>query len=182
CFNVGIPGAGVNREYSMYSGADEPYLEFLIRKQEDGIVSPYLAELRKGDFIEIDGPYGEFCLKNTVRPEQHYLFLATGTGIAPFHSFVKTYSELNYTIIHGIRYPEEQYQYADYKDGNCISCISKNIVGKTSYRLTDYIMKNPVAPESIVYLCGNRNMIIDAFEILRAQHVPGDNIYTEVFF
>ena len=27
CFNVGILGAGVNREYSMYSAADAPYVE-----------------------------------------------------------------------------------------------------------------------------------------------------------
>ena len=49
-------------------------------------------------------------------------------------------------------------------------------------RLTEYLQKHPAQPDSIVYLCGNRSMIIDAFEILREQGVPGNNLFTEVFF
>ena len=39
CFSVGPKGLGVNREYSMYSGAEAPYLDFLIRGVERGVVS-----------------------------------------------------------------------------------------------------------------------------------------------
>ena len=182
CFNVGVPGAGVNREYSMYSSADAPYLDFLVKEVEGGLVSPALSGLKIGNMVEIDGPYGEFCLKQPINPDQHYLFLATGTGIAPFHSFVETFPNLNYTLLHGIRNPNEQYHASDYQSGRYIPCISKNAEGLPSYRLTEYLIKNPANPTSIVYLCGNRNMIIDAFEILRNQGVPGNNLYTEVFF
>jgi ferredoxin--NADP+ reductase len=182
CFNVGMLGAGVNREYSMYSDADAPYLDFLIKEVEGGLVSPALKRLQPGDPVEIHGPYGEFCLKQHVSPEQHYLFIATGTGIAPFHSFVKTFPSLNYTILHGVRNPLEQYDASSYDKGEYIPCISKNIEGQPSYRLTEYLSRCPATPSSIIYLCGNRSMIIDAFEILRAQEVLGDNLFTEVFF
>lgn len=182
CFNVGIPGTGVNREYSMYSAADAPYLDFLIKEVENGFVSPVLKGLQPGDYVEIDGPYGEFCPKQPINSGQHYLFIATGTGIAPFHSFVKTFPNLNYTVLHGIRNPHEQYQADDYGQGRYLPCISKNHEGQPSCRVTEYLIRHPVNPASIVYLCGNRNMIIDAFEILRGQGVPGDNLYTEVFF
>jgi ferredoxin/flavodoxin---NADP+ reductase len=182
CFNVGIPGAGVNREYSMYSAADAPCLDFLIREVEGGMVSPALKALGPGDHVEIDGPYGEFCLNRPINPQQHYLFIATGTGIAPFHSFVKTFPNLNYTVLHGIRESREQYHMSDYVQGRYISCISKNVEGQPSFRVTEYLLRHPANPGSIVYLCGNRSMIIDAFEILREQGVPGDNLYTEVFF
>lgn len=182
CFNVGILGAGVNREYSMYSAADAPYLDFLIKEVEGGLVSPALKRLQPGDPVEIHGPYGEFCLKLHVSPEQHYLFIATGTGIAPFHSFVKTFPSLNYTILHGVRNSHEQYHASGYAQSQYIPCISKNIEGQPSYRLTEYLNKFPATPSSIIYLCGNRNMIIDSFEILREQEVPGDNLFTEVFF
>jgi len=182
CFNVGVPGAGVNREYSMYSSADAPYLDFLVKEVEGGFVSPALKSLQPGDLVEIDGPYGEFCLNPPVNSDQHYLFLATGTGIAPFHSFVETLPNLNYMVLHGIREPHEQYHENDYAQGRYIPCISKNVAAQPSFRLTEYLIRHPADPGSIVYLCGNRDMIVDAFEILREQGVPGDNLFTEVFF
>ena len=182
CFNVGLPGNGVNREYSMYSNAVAPYLDFLIKEVAGGYVSPALNKLKVGDSVEIDGPYGEFCLHGAVDSSRRYLFLASGTGIAPFHSFVQTYPELDYTLLHGIRHTQEQYHAQDYRPGAYIPCISKNAPGQPSMRVTDYLRQHPAAPDVIVYLCGNRNMIIDAFEILRDQGVPGDNLFTEVFF
>lgn len=181
CFNVGLPGTGVNREYSMYSAADAPYLDFLIREVDGGCVSPALKYLATGDSVEIDGPYGEFCL-NAPQSNQHYLFLGTGTGIAPFHSFVGSYPSLRYTVLHGVRNQNEQYGLGDYALGSYVPCVSNNTQGEPSMRLTEYLQKHPVQPDSIVYLCGNRSMIIDAFEILREQGVPGNNLFTEVFF
>lgn len=182
CFNVGIPGGSINREYSMYSDANGDYLDFLIKVVEDGSLTPKLQKLKVGDLVEIDGPYGQFYLHNPLDKARKYSFLATGTGVAPFHSFISTYPSLNYRLIHGVRYPNEQYEFKDYADESYIPCISKNDAGSKSMRLTDFLKENPVGPSEIVYLCGNRNMIVDAFQILRDQGVPGDNLFTEVFF
>ena len=95
CFSVGPKGLGVNREYSMYSGAEDPYLDFLIRRVERGVVSAALRNVRVGDEVEIGGPYGEFCLQESVS-DRRYLFIATGTGIAPFRSYVKTSPSLDF--------------------------------------------------------------------------------------
>ncbi len=182
CFNVGLPGTSTNRESSMYSGANDDYLDFLIRTVEGGCVSPVLRGLKAGDSVEINGPYGEFCLREPVDTSRPHVFLASGTGIAPFHSYAATYPGLNYKVVHGVRHVEEQYGAADYPSGSYIPCISKGGPGHEAMRVTDYLRKSPVSPDSVVYLCGNRNMIIDAFEILREQGVPGDNLFTEVFF
>jgi ferredoxin--NADP+ reductase len=182
CFNVGLPGSGVNREYSMYSGAEAPYLEFLIRAVDGGSVSVGLQQLLAGSHVEIDGPYGEFCLQGPIDRSQEYLFIASGTGIAPFRSFVKSYPDLNYRIVHGVRERAEAYGAVEYLNDCYVPCISTGEAGHPGMRVTDYLQKNPVNPESFVYLCGNRNMIIDSFEILRDQGVPGDNLFTEVFF
>jgi ferredoxin-NADP reductase len=182
CFNVGIPGGSINREYSMYSDANGDYLDFLIKVVEDGSLTPQLQKLKVGDLVEIDGPYGQFYLHDPLDKSKKYTFLATGTGVAPFHSFISTYPSLNYRLIHGVRYPNEQYEFKDYADESYIPCISKNNAGSKSMRLTDFLKENPVGADEIVYLCGNRNMIVDAFEILREQGVPGNNLFTEVFF
>lgn len=180
CFNVGIPGLDVNREYSMYSAADDSYLDFLIRVIEDGLVSSQLKKLKVGDLVEIDGPYGEFCISQKDINSK-FVFIASGTGIAPFHSFIKTYPNLNYTIIHGIRYANETYDIGDYAQGKYIACISQNDNGP-SMRVTDYLQFRPVSKDSIIYLCGNRKMIIDSVQILLDQGISGDQIISEVFF
>jgi len=53
-----------------------------------GVASNYLCDLRPGDPVSLSGPNGKrFVLPED--PEAHdYLFLATGTGIAPFRGFV----------------------------------------------------------------------------------------------
>ena len=180
CFNVGVPGMGINREYSMYSPEDAPFLEFLIRVVDGGHVSTRLAELRVGDEIEIDGPYGTFCLPHKTQ-DKKFLFIASGTGVAPFHSFVKSVAGLDYLLVHGIRHPEEACEEQTFDSGCYVPCISQNDRGQ-SKRVTDFVRNNIPKSETMVYLCGNRNMIIDTVEILLENGVRGDQIVTEVFF
>jgi len=183
CFNVGTGVSGVNREYSMYSDANADFVQFLIREVDGGIVSTKLAEMKKGDTVELAGPYGEFCIENTIaRGDEHYTFICTGTGIAPFRSFVQTYGSLNFELIHGIRHEEEQYHAKEYGRGRYTPCISRPANGANTQRVTDYIQRNTLNPNTTVYICGNRKMIAEVFELCRQQGISGSNIFTEVFF
>ncbi|XOJ84582.1 FAD-binding oxidoreductase [Methylophilaceae bacterium Uisw_099_01] len=182
CFNIGLPGLQINREYSIYSAANSKYLDFLIRAVEGGRVSSALQKIKPGDLIEVDGAYGDFCLKDPMNSNQEYLFIATGTGIAPFHSFVTTWPTMNYKLLHGVRFTEECYHANVYKEGSYIPCISKPADGSKGMRVTDYISDNEFSSNIQFYICGNRNMIIDTFEILHNKGISGDNITTEVFF
>lgn len=182
CVNIGCVGSGINREYSTYSGVNDPYLEFLIKEVKGGAVSPKLKRLQEGDEVEMEGPYGLFIIKNPEDRSKKYLFIGTGTGIAPFHSFIKSYPHLDYKILHGIRYAREQYDREDYEPGRYIACVSREKGGDFQGRVTDYLKQNPVDPGTTFYLCGNRLMISDVYDILRKQGVSGSNIFTEVFF
>ena len=181
CFSVGPKGLGVNREYSMYSGAEAPYLDFLIRGVERGVVSTALQNVRVGDEVEIGGPYGEFCLSESVLNNRH-LFVATGTGIAPFHSYIKTFPGLDYRILHGIRLREEAYHATHYESERYLACISRPNGSGSGERVTDRLAHEKIIDDEKIYLCGNRAMIVDVIDILRAKGVSGDNIFTEVFF
>ena len=180
CVNIGIPNSGVNREYSTYSSANDTTVKFLIRRVEDGLVTPQLADCKPGDLLEVDGSYGKFTLEN---PEgKKFVFIGSGTGIAPFHCFVKSYPGLDYKIIHGIRYENEAYNREDYESGRYVSCVSREEKGDYQGYVTGYLKENPPTNDHIYYLCGNRNMINDTYDVLRNNDVSGTNIVTEVFF
>ena len=181
CVNIGLPSDAVNREYSTYSGVDNKYLEFLIKEIQGGVISPALRKLRKGNKISLDGAYGLFIIPQP-EAKQKYIFICSGTGIAPFHSFVKSYPGLDYTVLHGIRAADEQYDKKDYEPKRYIACVSREKRGDFHGRVTDYLRKHPVDPKTICYLCGNSEMISEAYEILREQGVGGTNIITEVFY
>lgn len=181
CVNIGLVGGAVNREYSTYSGIHDDYLEFLIKKVEGGLVSIGISTLKPGDQVTLDGAYGRFTLQDPKK-KQKYVFIGSGTGIAPFHSFVKSYPGLDYQILHGIRSESEQYDKQDYGKNRYFSCVSKGKGGDFSGRVTDYLKAKPFSQKSVYYLCGNHDMINEVYDILRKGNVNGSNIFTEVFF
>lgn len=182
CISLGVFGSGVNREYSVYSGEDAPYLELLVLLVQEGTVSPALARLQSGDPVYVAGPYSDFVLPKQIEPAQKLVFVATGTGIAPFHSFVVTRPDLDYTILHGVRSRDQRYEHEQYPANRYVACVSRERCDLFHGRVTDYFRERPVASESQVYLCGNHKMIEDAFDLLRNQGVRPDNIHSEVFF
>jgi len=184
-FNIGLVDGAINREYSSYSGEKETYLEFLIREVEGGLVSPQLKRLNVGDEVSLDGAYGLFVLDEKKISKNKFLFIGSGTGIAPFHSFVMTYPNLDYQILHGIRESEEKYDYQDYNAKRYVACVSQKPT-KDDYagRVTDYLLANPIKDSGnlICYICGNSEMINDVYDILQEQGINSSDIITEVFF
>lgn len=182
CFNLGLPALAINREYSSYSGVEDASLRFLIREVDGGELSPKLGRLRPGDRVEVDGAYGLFVLDPTRIHHQKYVFIGTGTGIAPFHSFVASYPGLDYLIVHGTRRREEGYGRADYVPDRYVQCLSQEMGGDVRGRVTDYLAEALLPPHALYYLCGNRHMINDVFDLLLARGVSSSHIVTEVFF
>jgi len=169
------------REYSIYSGEQDNFLEILVKEINEGMVSKQLKHLQEGDFIYMEGAVGFFRI-NVSERDRKFLFIASGTGISPFHSFVKTYKKLDYTILHGVKNINEAYERFDYPDERYISCTSKDSKGDFVGRVTDYLIQNRVSDDTLIYLCGNSNMILDVKDILADQRVPRENIRTEVYF
>ncbi|WP_306132045.1 benzoate 1,2-dioxygenase electron transfer component BenC [Roseivivax marinus] len=85
--NVSIPGTGETRSYSFSSKPGSYEATFLIRNLEGGVMSSYLAErAAAGDKVNLTGPMGIFYLRQITRPQ---LWLAGGTGLAPFLSMLE---------------------------------------------------------------------------------------------
>ena len=178
--NVGVANSGVTREYSVYSGEEDDYLEVLVKHVIDGLVTPHLHGLKPGDKVMIEPAIGYFQLPNPL-PQKSILLIATGTGIAPYHSFIKTYPNLNYTLLHGSTTPDETIQPGHY-NGNYQLCTSRSDKGHFAGRVTDWLRQNALDDYSNIYLCGNRNMINEAIAILAEKNYPSKNIHFEAYF
>jgi len=180
--SLGLPGHREQREYSIYSGENEDSLTVLIKEVENGLVSRRLAALEKGDRLHVDGPFGYFTLEAPLKTRAPLLFLATGTGISPFHSFIETHPDLDYTILHGVRHAEELALEKDFDPAKLVSCVSREAGGTFRGRITERLKTLEVKPETHAFLCGNCDMIYEAFDLLRTAGVASDRIYTEVYF
>jgi ferredoxin--NADP+ reductase len=179
--NVGVAGRADMREYSVYSGAGEDCLEILVKEVEGGLVSRRLRRLQAGDEVAVEGPFGFFTMGEQARRERSFLFVATGTGISPFHSFAKSYPRLDYRLLHGVRATSECYEHEVFAD-RVTTCVSRGGGGSFAGRVTDWLRAHPADPSWLCYLCGNCDMIYEAFDILRGQGVPSRQLFAEVYF
>lgn len=180
CFSVGTADTAINREYSIYSGEDDPYIEFLIRRVDDGILTPRLALLEPGDSVYVAGPFGAFCIDETRR-QRSFVFVATGTGVAPFHSFVRSYPQLDYQLFWGVRDESDLVGLDLYATPRMHTAVSRS-VNRPRQRVTDALLTARLSTDAYYYLCGNRSMIVDVTRLLRDKGIPGGNIFMETFF
>ncbi|MFB6103990.1 MAG: ferredoxin--NADP reductase [Halobacteriaceae archaeon] len=77
----------VTRPYSIASPVGDDTLEFCIRRVPGGRLTPTLIDQLVPDTeLTVRGPYGELTLQESSTRD--VVFLATGTGVAPFRSMI----------------------------------------------------------------------------------------------
>lgn len=178
---LGIPGNNQVREYSIYSTEKDSSMEVLIKEVDNGLVSKQLKKLIPGELLEVEGPFGYFTV-NEQHLNRKFLFIGTGTGIAPFHSIAGSYPKLDYEIIHGVRFAQEGYERHNYPKDRYTLCTSRDSNGNFHGRVTEYLKQKTLDSATMVYLCGNCDMIYDVYDLLTTKGIPSANIRTEVYF
>ncbi|HVM93013.1 MAG TPA: FAD-dependent oxidoreductase [Terriglobales bacterium] len=79
-------GEEITRAYSLASPPSNGHIAFCLNRVQDGFMSNHLCSLSEGDEITFQGPFGNFILHPPMRDT---IFIATGTGIAPFRSMLQ---------------------------------------------------------------------------------------------
>ncbi len=79
-------GAEMTRAYSIASPPSENgHFALCLNRVQDGFMSNYLCSLSEGASVALQGPFGNFILRPPMRDT---VFIAGGTGIAPFRSML----------------------------------------------------------------------------------------------
>lgn len=179
---VGLYGELDQREYSIYSGENDDYLQILVKEVLEGNISVKLKTSSVGQLLQVNGPFGSFGPDKYALSSDNLFFIATGTGISPFHSIVRSYPSLDYTVIHGVCYGFEAYDADQYNKNRYILCTSRDTTGDFGGRVTKFLQKYRLKAGALYYLCGNGSMIYEVNHILRDRGVPAENIFTEIYF
>ena len=171
-----------SRPYSIASGSKENELKFLIRKMEGGEVSPWLMNRVPGDPIRITPPFGWFRPGQDIG-ESPFVFLATGTGIAPFLSYMHTFTKPPAHCLFGVRHEADAIGFSKLRD----FCTTQLAVSreKTEHHhghLTDLLGTLPLDQNTHYYCCGLESMVNDTSEWLQDKGVGLMQIHREVFF
>jgi ferredoxin-NADP reductase len=79
-------GEEFTRAYSIASPpSDNGHVAFCLNRVDEGFMSNHLCNLEIGGRVTFQGPFGDFILRPPLRDT---VFIATGTGIAPFRSML----------------------------------------------------------------------------------------------
>jgi ferredoxin--NADP+ reductase len=178
-----IGGERIARPFSFVNAPEDAVLEFYGVIVPQGPLSPQLARLKAGDPLFVaDNPSGFLVLSEVPAAEDLWL-LATGTGIAPFLSILRTGTPWEryrrVILVHAARLASELV-YKDIvlelqsirKQFSYISFVSRekhpgSIAGRIPAAIRDGRLEAaagaPITPErSQIMLCGNPAMLKDA--------------------
>lgn len=106
-----IDGEIVGRPYSLVNAPDQRPLEFYFNVVPTGPLSPRLAALRPQDDILVAPRASGFMIVDELAPGENLWLVATGTGIGPFLSILKTGEPWQrfrrVVLVHAVRLAQE---------------------------------------------------------------------------
>jgi len=80
----------VARPYSLINTPQDSFMEVHFNTVKEGLLSPRLAALQTGDNLQVSDRIGGLLTLDEVPDVPHLWLIATGTGVGPFLSILKT--------------------------------------------------------------------------------------------
>ena len=188
------PAELIKRAYSIAScSCSREYLEFYIALVPSGHLTPRLFALHAGDRVWLSEKIAGLFTLDQVPPGKQLVMVATGTGLAPYMSMLRTQTicgERRIAVLHGARHSWELgYRHElDILTHRCsnftyVPAISRPADehirwhGQTGHiqdvwRSTPLLAKwgaQPTPSDTHIFLCGNPGMIEAMLTILQAE-------------
>ncbi len=186
---------GVNRSMSIASVPEEK--NSILLAHDVGPMGPYskwALAAKPGDTMSFMGPLGIFVLDR--ESPRRKVFVATGSGIAPFYPIAKDYlthgGTGEITLYWGVRHEEDLFwqkeleiltrHYPNFRLLLTLSQGSDTWQGKRGYVREHIFSQEQHLPDTDFYLCGNRDMVREMKEKLNFAGVPPTQIKFELFY
>jgi ferredoxin/flavodoxin---NADP+ reductase len=196
---VGLPIGDeiVGRPYSLVNPPDQSRYEIYVIEVENGPLSPKLNALCAGDTLYVMPRANGFFSLSEIPAAQTLWCLATGTGLGPFLSMLRTpqpWTQFkNVVLVHGVRASEELTYGAEISAiaaahplaFQCVTLASRDQTATQAAhahhalrgRITTHIATGELERRTgckldstaQIMLCGNPQMVVDAIALLEAR-------------
>lgn len=188
---------GLRRAYSISSPPDVKHqFELLVDLSPDGPGIKFFKNLEFGQEVEFLAPVGQFVvpadLPNTI---DHLVFVATGSGVAPFKAMLEDELRNKQTereiILHwGQRHAQDLFwldeirELADSFSNFHFDPVLSQAPERWTLcrgRVTDCLTVHQQPANAAYFLCGGKGMLQDVTQLLTEQGVASSLIFTEKF-
>lgn len=190
---IDVLAEDVRRSYSLANAPRaDGLLELIVKRYPGGVLSNYWFErARPGDLIRIEGPFGTFFLRDDNLA--NYVFLATGTGIAPIKAILEELAanrpratRHQLSLFWGNR-EAESFCWdpaglgLDVDFHQVLSGRDESWAGARDY-VQDAAFRRGIDPEeTVVYACGSNAMIASAGAAFKALGLPPRRFFSDAF-
>ncbi len=190
----------IKRAYSIASSSTQEFVEFYITLVHSGSLTPRIFALNIGDKIWLGRKATGMFTLDEVSPERNVILIATGTGVAPYMSMLRSNAlsrEGKIMVIHGaanswdLGYSSElnllDNMFQKFSYHPTITEPAKEPVGwNGDIRFVEEIWKDNIVEKKLgvkatpentdIFLCGNPRMIKGMTELL---HADGFKVHTK---
>jgi ferredoxin-NADP reductase len=199
-FENEVTGKPIRRSYSISSIPGETdNIEIAVSPVAEGFATNIFFNLHDNQILPCSGPFGRLVLKDNEQPEQ-YVLVATGTGVSPYRAMLPTIARrlttdenIKFTLLLGVQHRQDLLYLDDfinfakqYDRFQFRAYLSRETELQHDYEYRGYVQHafsdlnlNPEA--DLIYLCGNPNMIDDAFAILQEKDFPTKSVRREKY-
>lgn len=195
-------GDDVRRSYSIASSINDETLDIAVRKLEGGVFSSFVNdELKVGDTLDVFPPIGNFRADLDPSAARNYVAFASGSGITPIYSIIKTTLETepnsSFILFCGNRDSRSiilKKRLSDLKDSfmerltvyhflsredNDIEMFNGRLDGEKVKQLVGRVV--PLEQIDDAFICGPGTMIEDVSSALVELGLPSSQIHHEHF-
>lgn len=182
----------VTRAYSLASAPAGNRFELCLNRVKEGLFSPWLFRLQPGESLTMKGPLGSFTPRS---PFCDSLLVATGTGIAPFRSYLQSeafrQNRCEVTLLMGARYEESLLYRAEFESleksrpgFRYLPTLTRpgpdwqGLTGRVQVHLEQVLAGRT---EVDVYICGLRAMVDEVRSLLTARGFEKSRILFEKY-
>jgi len=194
-------GKKLRRSYSIANSPEnDNRIEFAAGYVEKGPGTALLFNLKPGETINVNGPFGRLICKEPL--PKRYIFVATSTGVTPYRSMIPSLKQqlienpkFKIVILQGVQfredilYPQEFKNFAKEYPNQIVfrSYLSRVpahqlLEGERSGYVQQAFPELNLNPDNdLVYLCGNPAMIDDSFSYLKEHNFTTQQIIREKY-
>ena len=178
---------GIKRSYSIASSSSSSELELIIKNYQGGAMSAYwFGQAIANDLLRLEIPKGTFFLRNHENID-NLVFLATGTGIAPIKSILKSQGNQHklaqfkrVIVLWGMKYEKEIFWKPDSQMIEFIPVLSRESQPKR-YVQNLLANLNLDMTKSVIYACGSDQMIQEAKKNTMELGLNSNHFYSDAF-